>query len=469
MKIQLLLLALLVTTTASAQLTLSGSVMDTDSAPLPYTNVLLLRAADSSFVQGGLTDNSGLFTLQAPAGNYLVSVSALGYTTYFGQPFTLKTDQELPPIRLGNGGVDLSEITVTAQQPLLVRQIDRTVINVADQPTTAGLSALEVLERSPGVFINRQNGAISMAGKDGVNVLINGRANYIDASGLADFLAGLSADNIQKIELITTPPANFDAQGNAGFINIVLKELPDEGLNGNYNATVGYGRSNLTGRAGVNVNYRKNGLALVAAYDFSQPSLDQQTLLSRTDFTTGLRTDLVSERDPLRFVHNARLGADYELSDKTTIGAVVAGYDNRWEMPAVSTTRFSPLMGSDTVVVSDNFETNDWRHLRLNANLRHRLAGGCGTAGGGRGADSELIFAKSCLFLCGGRFRTEENGGTERNGVTPLRIPPHLRLSPYETKKGKHESKFCNTSAFRASKPQTNQLRTNGNQKITHP
>ena len=239
MKIQLLLLALLVTTTASAQLTLSGSVMDTDSAPLPYTNVLLSRAADSSFVQGGLTDNSGLFTLQAPAGNYLVSVSALGYATYFGQPFTLKTDQELPPIRLGNGGVDLSEITVTAQQPLLVRQIDRTVINVADQPTTAGLSALEVLERSPGVFINRQNGAISMAGKDGVNVLINGRANYIDASGLADFLAGLSADNIQKIELITTPPANFDAQGNAGFINIVLKELPDEGLNGNYNSTVG--------------------------------------------------------------------------------------------------------------------------------------------------------------------------------------------------------------------------------------
>ena len=358
-----------------AQFTVSGTVTDEASAPQPFVNVLLLNAADSSFVVGGLSEDDGSFALAAPAGTYRISVSALGFPTYYGEAFELTADRTLDPIGLGGGGVDLAEVVVTARQPLLVRQIDRTIVNVADQPTTAGLTALEVLERSPGVFINRQSGGISMAGKDGVSVLVNGRPNYVDASGLTDFLAGMSADNIEKIELITTPPANFDAQGNAGFINIILKELPDEGLNGNYNVTAGYGRDQVVGQAGLNVNYRKGKLAVFGGYDFSQPSVHQETRLNRTD-ATGLRTDVFVDRRPVRLLHNLRLGADYELGERTTLGAQVSGYDNHWDMDAVTTTTIRPTAGPDTLITSDNVEVNDWRHLRGNLNLRHRFAGG---------------------------------------------------------------------------------------------
>ena len=361
--------------TLSAQSTLTGSLRDADDKPVAFANVLLLSATDSRFVTGSLTDDGGDFTLIATDGDYLVSVAALGYPTYYGEAFTLSGDRTLPTYRLGGGGVDLAEVTVTAEQPLLVRRIDRTVVNVENQPTAAGLSGLELLERSPGVFINRQTGAISMAGKDGVNVLVNGRLNYINAGGLTDFLASLSADNVKAIELITTPPANFDAEGNAGFINIILKQLPDEGLNGNYNLTTGYARGGPQLRGGVNVNYRKNSLGFFAGYDVNYFRIDQETRLRRTTGSAA-ETTLRSDREPRRFVNTARLGLDYQLTDNTVVGGLVSGYVNDWDMDALSTTRFRRPAAPDTNVVSVNRELNDWRHLRTNLNLRRTLTGG---------------------------------------------------------------------------------------------
>ena len=195
-----------------AQSTISGTLTDEMGTPLPYANLLLYRSPDSTFVTGATTEDDGIFRFSPqPAGSYFITASALGYDTYSGPPNVLSDEPLLLSIQLRTSALALETVTVTAQQPMIDRQIDRTVLNVENQPTTAGLTALEVLERSPGVFINRQSGGVSMAEKDGVNILLNGRANYLYASGLGDFLASMSADNIKKIELITTPPANFDA------------------------------------------------------------------------------------------------------------------------------------------------------------------------------------------------------------------------------------------------------------------
>src|SRR5665213_4256511 len=102
------------------------------------------------------------------------------------------------------------------------QKIDRMVINVKNSITDAGGSALDVLEKSPGVTVNRQNNSIAINGKNGVVVMINGRLTYMPMDALFQLLAGTNADNIEKIELITTPPAKYDAEGNAGYINIVL-------------------------------------------------------------------------------------------------------------------------------------------------------------------------------------------------------------------------------------------------------
>ena len=121
----------------------------------------------------------------------------------------------------------LDAVEVKARKPLFEQRIDRLVVNVAESITSAGSTALEVLERSPGVIVNRQNNDISMAGKSGVIVMINNKISRLPMDALIQMLEGMPADNIEKIELITTPPANFDAEGNAGIINIILKKNQD--------------------------------------------------------------------------------------------------------------------------------------------------------------------------------------------------------------------------------------------------
>ena len=148
------------------------------------------------------------------------------------------------------------------------QKIDRVVINVKNSVTDAGGTALDVLEKSPGVTVNRQNNSISINGKNGVAIMMNGKMNYMPMDALVQLLAGISAGNIEKIELITTPPAKYDAAGNAGYINIILIDNPYNGFNGSYFFTAGYGSREL-GAAGGNFNYRSAKISLYGDYAFN--------------------------------------------------------------------------------------------------------------------------------------------------------------------------------------------------------
>src|SRR6185295_13060638 len=148
---------------------------------------------------------------------------------------------DLQNIQLEEEVVDLQQVNLQSRRPLIEQKIDRLVINVKNSITSAGSTALDVLERSPGVIVNRQANSISMSGKEGVMVMINGKISYMPVTALIDMLAGMNAGNIDRIELITTPPSSLDAQGNAGYINIVLSNNPDFGINGSFSATMGYG------------------------------------------------------------------------------------------------------------------------------------------------------------------------------------------------------------------------------------
>ena len=135
----------------------------------------------------------------------------------------------------------LEAVRVIVKKPMFEQKIDRMVINVANSITNTGSTALEVLMRSPGVTVNQQNNTLLMNGKDGVVLILNGKVNRMPPEAMLQMLAGMSSSNIEKIELITTPPANFDAEGNAGFINIVLKKNTQYGTNGAVSTTAGYG------------------------------------------------------------------------------------------------------------------------------------------------------------------------------------------------------------------------------------
>lgn len=222
------------------EFSISGLVTEASGKGLPYANVLLLNPADSTLVIGTLTSEKGDYLLQkVKQGEYIIMSSMLGFKPVYSRPFVLTSDYSVESLLLAEGE-ELQEVDISGTKPLYQQKIDRMVINVERSIVSAGGSALEILERSPGVLVNRQSNSISIVGKEGVVVMINGKMSYVPVNALIQMLEGMAADNIESIELITTPPSNFDAEGNAGYINIVLKTRTDLGLNGSYSLSAGY-------------------------------------------------------------------------------------------------------------------------------------------------------------------------------------------------------------------------------------
>ncbi|MCB9282725.1 MAG: TonB-dependent receptor [Lewinellaceae bacterium] len=361
---------------AFSQSQISGTVLDSDHQPLPYANIFLLRSADSSFVKGAISDETGVFQIEgATGGPCVVEITMLGYEPYRSKAIDLSAstpEVDLGQITLQENTAELQTVEVTAKKPFYEQKIDRLVINVENSITSAGSSALEVLERSPGIVVNRQSNLLSIAGKNGVIVMINGKINRMPIEAVVQMLAGMPSANIEKIEIITTPPANFDAEGNAGYINIVMKVTNDQGLNGSYTFSGGYGRGEIAS-AGINFNFRKKGLNLYGDYSFSRDAQDQLFAIDRQVMLEGklVRTDTRSERSPVQQNHNARLGLDLNLGPRTVLGVLVSGYDNRWSMDAINYSTISLDGVPDTLLTIVNDEINHWQHGGANLNIQH--------------------------------------------------------------------------------------------------
>lgn len=361
-----------------SQTQITGSIQTADKQPLPNANILLVSAADSSLVKGEISADDGAFAFKEIAANdYRILLSMVGYEDQYSQPIPLGSGQQLklPPFVLRENVAQLDAVTVTARKPLFEQKIDRMVVNVANSVTSAGSNALEVLERSPGVVVDRMNGVISMAGKNGVSVMINGKINRMSSDAVVQMLEGMSADNIESIELITTPPSNFDAEGNAGFINIVLKENPDEGVNGSYSLNAGYGIHEKFGGS-LNLNYRKNKVNLFGDYSYAYNRSLQVFTNYRSVEVQGIPTETYgySDRDPtLTQNHNLRLGADFQISKKTVLGALATWSQRDWMMDAFNDITISesgiPVSTQEMSIV----ETNIWNNYLGNINLQHKF------------------------------------------------------------------------------------------------
>lgn len=373
-QLQLIALLLFTALCTYSQEDIGGKVQDETEGPIVYANVILLMAGDTMLIKGTITEENGTFLLKdISRGRYTLSVSMLGYRPVVTGPFDFGGSSKimLPPITLSEG-VELDGVTVSSKKNLYVQKIDRMVINVASSILSAGSSALEILERSPGVLVDRQNSSISLVGKSGVVVMINGKQSYMPASSLVSLLEGMNAANIETIELITAPPANFDAEGNAGFINIVLKERTDVGLNGSYSVSFGVGNGTTTSD-NINFNFRKNKINLFGTYSFSR---DAQGMLYEFDRSfinmdgIPVNVSTVTDRDPLQRDHSIRTGLDYQVSDKTVTGLLIWANDNKWTMEAVNQSRETENGMPSTFVEVLNTERNQLQHFGSNVNLK---------------------------------------------------------------------------------------------------
>jgi len=227
-----------------AQSVVAGSMQDEKGKPIQYASVHLLKTVDSSLVKGAMSDAAGKYSFHnISQGKYFVSSTHTGMGQVYSKIIEVTSGEKqinAGILILGTTPEQLNDVTINGKRPMFEQQVDRMVINVKNSIVNAGGTALDVLEKSPGVTVNRQNNSIAVNGKNGVVVMLNGKMTYMPMDALVQMLAGISAGNIDKIELITTPPSKYDAEGNAGYINIVLISNPYQGLNGSYFLTAGY-------------------------------------------------------------------------------------------------------------------------------------------------------------------------------------------------------------------------------------
>ena len=323
--IPFLLLMSYSTTFAQNNFSISGKVKDKDAAAIIGANVILMK--DTNIVKAGLTDVDGTFTIDNIAqGKYLLQVLNLGMETYTSAPFELTETLTMQDIVMKESKSQLGEITVQAQKPFIEIKADKIIVNVENSIVSAGSSAMEVLQRSPGVNVDN-NDNISLKGKQGVIIWIDGKPTPMQGTDLATVLRSMPASSVEKIEIISNPGARYDATGSGGIINIKTKKDKRLGLNGTSTITYGQGKYPKYG-AGANLNYRAKKFNVYANYNYAHRYWFNHLMLNRKFLDTNkenLNKQLFRyDQDNFALFnfknHIASAGLDYSLSSKTTIG-----------------------------------------------------------------------------------------------------------------------------------------------------
>ncbi len=312
---------------------LSIIISNAQKAPLENATVELCKSKDSSLVKVALSDKNGIAEFDAAPDNYFCKVTMLNYSPAFSSAMSLSAGQTIsaPGLTLQPASKQLGAVTVTTKKPFIQKLSDRIVVNVENSVVNAGSSAMDVLERSPGVNID-QNDNISLRGRQGVIIMIDGKPTPMTGPDLANYLKGLPSSAIDHIDIITNPSAKYDAAGNSGIIDIHMKKDQRLGVNGTF--TTGYGQGVYPkANAGTTFNYRNKKINIFGNYNYAYRIGLNHLILDRSFYNNGVYNggDLKDNysKSPLSS-NNTRLGMDYFPSKKTIIGFVVTGNFNHY-------------------------------------------------------------------------------------------------------------------------------------------
>ncbi len=315
-------------------ITAKGNVADEKKQPIEGAVVTLKNNRDSSIVKIQITESDGNFEFKIlKSGSYFFDVSHISYGKYYGTTFTVdgtQSQMSIPVIVLSKDNKQLGAVVVTGKSSFIERKIDRTVVNVNSLISNAGGNILEVLQKSPGVTVD-ENGSIKLKGKSGVLVFIDDKPTYMSESDLSNYLRSLPSGAADVIEIMTNPPAKYDAAGNAGIINIKLKKSKARGFNGGLSIGYGQGVYARTNNS-INFNYRINKVNFFTNISYNINNTYQDLFLNRKyyksngNLNTAFNQNSYNKRQPSGF--NSKLGADYYISKKATFGVVLTAFTN---------------------------------------------------------------------------------------------------------------------------------------------
>ncbi|SDC86842.1 outer membrane beta-barrel family protein [Niabella drilacis] len=370
MKLLFAALFLAAQTTTQAQ-TITGKVKDEAGKPVEKATVSLLNAGDSSIVKLNATNAGGSYQFnEAANGKYLVMATNVGYSPVYSAVFDYSgADVKLDDLTLERAGTQLAGVVVTTKKPLVEVKADKMIVNVEGTINATGNDGIDLLRRSPGVMVDKDDN-ISMAGKNGVEVYIDGKPSPLKGTELGNYLRSIPSSSIESIELITNPSAKYEAAGNAGIINIRLKKDKTIGTNGTvtagYNIGI-YGKYN----GGLSLNHRGKKFNVYGNYNYSQGLYNNVLTLYRdvADTLFDQRTNMIMDRKS----HNVKAGADYYINSKSTVGIMANttlnddGFNSNGPMPIIP-----KATGVADRILQANTATNGNRdNYNLNANYKY--------------------------------------------------------------------------------------------------
>jgi len=348
----------------------AGQLFDLQHRPLAFATVLLRQVRDTTWVRDALATAEGRYAFaQLPAGQYRATVLLLGYRPYRSAPFAVAGAVVLPAIELAAASQQLRGVEVVGQRPLLEMQPGKLVLHVAASPTAAGATALEILQKIPGLVV--LNDRLSLAGREGLTILLDGRTtHYTDVvSVLKDF----PGSSIDRVEVLTQPGAAYEAAGSAGVLNIILKKNTSLGTNGTLMGTAGYGRFGKASGA-LDLNHRtRRGLNVFGNYGYTYRRTYEQLNTDRLATEAGQPVTYAQSSYQPRTagVHTTRVGADLPLTRRQSLGVLLTGYtagtqvdyENRIEVTSAAQTRLNTTRND-----------NQRRTSSYAANLNYKLA-----------------------------------------------------------------------------------------------
>ncbi|MBC7937580.1 MAG: TonB-dependent receptor [Rhizobacter sp.] len=359
----------------------SGSIKDGGNQKIiDAATISLLKAKDSSIAKVALTDKGGNFIFEnLKDGAYLVSATSIGHNKVYSSRFTISPTQKefnLGVLQLVAADKNLKEVTVTSKKMLIERKIDKTVVNVDAAISNEGSTAMEVLEKSPGVTVDK-DGNISLKGKQGVMIMLDGKPSYLTGPELANLLRSMPSNNLDQIEIMTNPSAKYDAAGNSGIINIKTKKNKQKGFNGSVNLAYGQGVYEKTNNS-LNLNYRNGKFNLFANVSGNYRENFNKLTIKRKYKNEDKSLNAIFEQtsDEMRFNsnYNTKLGADFYAGKNTTIGIVLTGFTTPSSQGANNTSYLKSNLGViDSIVTAASYEKSTWKNGAVNLNFRHQF------------------------------------------------------------------------------------------------
>ncbi|WP_293306637.1 outer membrane beta-barrel family protein [Pedobacter sp. UBA5917] len=367
---------------AQSDTAINGIVVEENGKPVAFASVAL-QDAEGKGIKGTLTDSLGRFSFPAlQHGKYRIKISNMGYITHQTDMIQLTVEHRivvLGKLKLMEDAQSLGSVNVSVQKKVIEQGIDKMTINVENSILAEGNTALELLQRAPGVKVDDE-GKISLKGRAGVNVMINGKLTYLSPAELSVMLKGTNSASVSKIEIMANPSAKYDAAGNAGIINIVMKKSQMKGMNGSVSVNGGAGRKARYG-SGFSLNYKNGGLNVFGSYNYAYRGETEYLDFSRRFYNDGVvegNYDRISNQhtetnEPLN-TNNFRVGMDVDIDPKNTIGFLVNGNVGKYLHDSKTGNILRNQAGViQSEMATTNYDQQSWSNITYNLNYLHKF------------------------------------------------------------------------------------------------